>query len=497
MKKIALMCFVLFFGIQGTKAQETPQLLTLENALEFAENNSPNIIQSKLGIERQLKQLEARMAQLKSNFSLQVEPGSFSRRRTFSDELNRWYTSESFSSGANLRVTQPILITDGTLSLNNSFSWQSNSSDLNTNGGQEIFQNRLSITYDQPLFTYNRQKMDIKQLELNLENANLNYAMQRLNLERSVTQQFYSVYIQQKNLEIDQAELENTQKNYELIKSKADAGLVALEELYQAELNLMQSKSAVESSVVSYESAKEQFKLLIGMDIDSDFTILNVEIAEQQEVNVDLDKAIESGLLRRIEIRQREIDLQNSEFSMIQVKAQNEFAGDLSLNLGITGDNKELGKIFDKENRVNSPSISLSFNVPLYDWGEKKARIEAEEISMQLVKMDYEEIEKEIIISIRDAYRSVKNQWSQIAIAEQSLKNAELTYKISEERYQNGQLSGMDMNLQQNQLSSSQISFVQAQINYKMELLGLKIETLYDFEKNVPVVLTELYIDED
>ena len=495
LKKIALLGFVLFFGVQFTKAQ---QLLTLEKALELAETSSPSIIQSKLSIVQAQKNLEAQRAALKSRFSLELNPWSFSRNRRYDTRFADWYTSENQSSSTNLRISQPILFTDGTISLNNEFGWQKSKSEV---GGvvtpNEVFYNNLYLSVSQPIFTYNRLKMQLQQLELNFENVKISYALQRLNLERSVTQQFYQVYMQQENLAIAQAELDNTTKNYDLIKSKADAGLVALEESYQAELNLMQSRSTVEDRKVSYETAKDQMKLTLGMDLYADFTILNVDISTQEKVEVDLDKAIENGLQNRMELRQREISVQNSEFSMIQTKAQNEFAGDINLRLGITGDDPNLGRIYKEENTVNNPSISLSFNIPIFDWGEKKARIAAQEAAMESVKIDYQEQQKDIIISIRDVYRSINSQWDQIQIAELNQKNAQLTYEINNERYNNGQLTGMDMNLQQQQLSNAKISYAQAQINYKIELLNLKIQTLYDYETNTPILPRELYtIDE-
>ena len=106
LKKIAMLCIVLGFGFQVIKAQ---QFLTLEKALEYAETTSPSIIKSKLSITRQQKSLEAQRAALKSNFSLSVNAAQYDKSRAFSDERNKWYTSESFNTGANLRVTQPIL----------------------------------------------------------------------------------------------------------------------------------------------------------------------------------------------------------------------------------------------------------------------------------------------------------------------------------------------------------------------------------------------------
>ena len=53
----------------------------------------------------------------------------------------------------------------------------------------------------------------------------------------------------------------------------------------------------------------------------------------------------------------------------------------------------------------------------------------------------------------------------------------------------------MDLNLYQTQLSERKIAYAQALINYKIELLNLKIQSLYDFEKGAPVLPAELYIN--
>ena len=60
----------------------------------------------------------------------------------------------------------------------------------------------------------------------------------------------------QMNLNIAKEELANTQKSYDIIKNKVDAGLAAKEELYQAELNLATSKSTVQNDEVTFENAK-------------------------------------------------------------------------------------------------------------------------------------------------------------------------------------------------------------------------------------------------
>ena len=137
------------------------------------------------------------------------------------------------------------------------------------------------------------------------------------------------------NLSIAREELKNTQNSFEIIRNKVEAGLAAREELYQAELNLATSKSSLQNREVSFENAKDQLKLYLGMDLYDDFAIL--ADVEANAVPVDLEKAIEAGLSSRMELRQREIDIESSTFDMIRTRASNEFRGDINLRLGISG----------------------------------------------------------------------------------------------------------------------------------------------------------------
>jgi len=473
------------FNTSGQKA------LTLERALAEAEVNSPSIQQSLLNLERYQKNLEAQRAALKSKFSLNLNPVDYTNTRRFDTRVSEWYTNESFASNATFRVEQPILVTDGTLSLINRFGWQSSSAvfEGGTSTSSERFTNNLYLSYNQPLFTYNRLKLQLKELELSFENANISYAMQRLNMERSVTQFFYNVYMAQMNLSIAREELANTEKSYEIIKNKVDAGLAAREELYQAELNLATANSGLQNSQVTFENTKDQLKMYLGLDLFED--ILVYADVEALPVAVDLDKAIESGLASRMELRQREIEVESTQFDMIRTKALNEFSGSMNLAFGIIGDDKNIVNIFDQPTR--NPQVQVSFNIPLFDWGEKKARIQAQEAAIKSAELNLDEQKKQIVIDIRQVFRNLQNQLNQIDIARQSERNAQLTYEINLERYQNGDLTGMDLSLYQNQLSSRKLAYAQALLNYKIELLNLKIQTLYDFEKKQPVLPTELY----
>ena len=460
-------------------------VMTMEQALEYSAQHNPDLINSRMSMERYEQNLIAQKASLKSRFSLNLEPLSYSQSRQFDSRYSDWYTNRSLSSSGTFSISQPIIWTDATLSLNNSLSWQNNESSIggNTNSNR-AFSNRLYLSLTQPIFTYNRTKMNMRQIEMNYENARISYALQMLNVERNITSQFYSLFVSQQNLAISESELENAEKNFNIIKDKVEADLVTKDEYYQAELNLAQSRSSLENQRVSLENAKDNFKQALGIPLEED--IIVVCDIEADPVYVDINKALESATTTRLELRQRQISREQQEMSMVQVKDNDSFSGNISLSLGIMGDSEDFNHVYD--NPTNNPRVAISFSVPIFDWGARKARIKAAEIERKMFELSAEEELKSIEMNVRSTCRSLDNLLGQISIAEQSQKNAQLTYDLNEERYRNGELTGMQMNQFQTQLSNSKMSYTQAIINYKVQLLNLKILTLYDFEKDEPVV---------
>jgi len=478
---------LLFLDIMPSYAQ---QPLTLDSALKVASESSPAIKTASMNLEQSRLSLQAQRAALKSKFSLNLNPITYGITRNFDDYNSQWYTSNNFNSGGSFSVDQPVLLTGGTVSLTNNFSWQNNYTEKILNDGtmSEIndrrFINRLSLNLNQPIFKYNQHKMDLNRSELNYENLEISYALEQLRLEQSITQEFYDVYRAQSELTISRDELANSQQSYTVIKNKVEAELSPRDELYQAELNLANARSKVETSQVSLENAKDALRRTLGIDLDTDISV-RVDI-DVNAVSVDPALAVDNGLASRLELRQRQITTKRLEYDLITQEASNKLNGAVNLSLGLTGDNEALNRVFN--NPIQSPQIAVSLTVPIFDWGARRDRIKAKQVEMKVNELEGQEEIIDIEMKIRQACRSLASQKTQVEIAEQSVKNAQLTYDLNMVRYRNGDITGMEYNQFQTQLSTQKNSYISAVINYKIALLALKILSLYDFEKSTPIV---------
>ena len=484
-KKIGITTLIVALGLSAM----SQKLLTLEQTLEFAYENSPTIITQKLSLEQSQENLKAQRALMKSQFALSLDPFSYSKRSSYSFVKEEWQIERNLNSRGTFSIEQPIVSTNSTIRLSNSFDYSSNVT--NDNNPVNNFSNNTQISIKQPIFQYNSAKMEIQNYELQLENTMMSYSMQKLNIEKSVTQLFYNVYSQQQSLNIAKEELKNQQESYNIIKNKVEAGLVAKEELWQAELNLANAESSVYNAEVSLENSKDNLKQTVGMPIGDDFNVLsNVEVTT---IDVELHDAIDYAIKQRMELRQRQIEIEQAQFSLIKTKDQDNFKGDITLSFGLEGRSESVSALYNDKNLNDNEQVGISFSIPVWDWGARKSKIRSSEISVQKAEINLEQEKVDIEINIRQVYRNLINLANQIEIAKKSAENAQRTYELKVEEYENGDLTSMDLSLYQNQLSSSKNNLTGALINYKIELLNLKIQTLWDFEKRISILPKNIY----
>ena len=485
LKNLKLISFIIFCA--GISFVATAQrILTIDLALDIAEEFNPSMRTSKLSLERTHFSLEAQRAGLKPDFSMTINPFAYNQTRSFDNRLSQWYTNTRTTSESRITAAVPFLPTDGQIRLVNTFGWSDNQSVIDgITNSNKAFSNSLSIQIDQPLFTYNRLKMRIEQLEFDYENAGISYALQRLSMENNITGQFYQVYMAVNQLEISRDALKNEENNYEIIKYKVEADMSPEEELFQAEVNLASAQSTVEQNTVSLNNLYDRLKQTLGMSLNEEINV-TANVDDITPLVVDMEQAVNFAMASRMELRQREINMELAEMQLTTVKAENEFTGNVSLSLGITGDNSRFSDIYDTP--TNNPRVSISFTIPIFDWGQRRARIRAQQAAQTIAQVQYDEEIVSIELAIRQTLRQLENYLTQIVISEKNVENSQRQYALQQVRYREGELSGLQMSQYQQQLSSSRINLAQQKINYKNTLLTLKIATLYDFEKDEPVL---------
>ena len=96
--------FLVAIFLMGGSLVVAQEVLTLDKALKIAFENSPALVQSKLSLRQNELNLQAQKASLKSQYSLDVNPFSYSRSSRYASYNSKWYDSKGMSFFASLGI---------------------------------------------------------------------------------------------------------------------------------------------------------------------------------------------------------------------------------------------------------------------------------------------------------------------------------------------------------------------------------------------------------
>ena len=304
-----------------------------------------------------------------------------------------------------------------------------------------------------------------------------------------------------RQLEISKQRMNNSLEAYKLAKLKYDAGIIPEVQALQLEVDKAQSEANYINAQSALEGAKDNFKQLIGLNINDDIEVTaNVEY---KSFEIDLNKAIQEGLKNRSEVRENEINVELGKISVNRASRQTEFKGNISLYYDFQGVSSISGinwsdlinsSFNDFQKRPPNRGVTLTLSYPILDWGRSRARVQAALTDLRDVELALEDRKVTIEREIREVVRNVKDSENRLNILKISQDVAQKSYDISKGRFDNGDITSQELALAQTALTDAQTSYLSAFITYQTNVADLKRKTMWDFEKN-ETYLKKSYID--
>jgi outer membrane protein len=406
----------------------------------------------------------------------------------------------SFQLGGNLNFTY-VLPTGGNLSLaanpfrrNFTTLIASDNSTLKT----DIFNSELSLYFTQPIFTKNKLRENLQEAEFNYQKSEHFYTRAQMDIVYDVTQEFYALYRSKKQVEIAQEKLRNSEESFRIAKLKSEGGRMAQGDVMSAEVSVAQNRAAYLKAINQMQNDEDRFKQLIGLDLDSKIGIITN--LEYKPLLIDEQKATSEALKNRLEIKETEMDINLMKIEVDRAKRVREFQGNISAYYDLTGIStlgtgttaQLLRSSFENiRNRPPNRGIALTLSVPIYDWGRGSSRVKQAKFNLQSKELAKENLEVTIRREVREIIRSVNESSEQLIIHQKNLDLARQTYKISQMRFENGDISNQDLTIEQERLATIQLDYLDAFIGYQLSVNNLKRKTMWDFDKNTSYVVSQ------
>jgi outer membrane protein TolC len=489
---------ILLLVATSIQAQET-RLLTLEESINIALGKSYQVKQLEQSLVNSRMSLQAARASFKSNGQLvfsSLPNYQQSERQTPVPGGGFAFDRQKFMNlQTEIYVNQPVAATDGVFSLVGSLQRFQQFGELEEialgpTGPVTVVRNdpadyspQLRLQFQQPLFTLNKLKIGYRKADLNLENTLQTYSRSQLDIIYNVTTNFYNLFRAQRQVEIDRAQVQQSENAYRLAKLKQQAGLFPELEVLRLEVEVANARNTMTNSEANLKRTEDSYKLQVGLPIE-DSVQATTELS-YRPIMVPLEKALSEALQRRTELRSDEISVRLSEISVRETDALSQVVGELFLSYGIFNRRDKLSDAF--QDFSNDRRATFGLTVPLWDWGKNGAEVQAAQASLESNRLTQKNRLDLIKQEIRDAVRSLQSSQQRLEITRRSEELAEKSYRISLLKFENGDLSSQDLALEQNRLTQARTNSLNAIIDYKQALADLRRKTLWDFEKDEPV----------
>ncbi len=479
---------------QPVYAQEKT-LLTIEQAIDIALHGSYTIRSNDENRKAMQYHYLYYQAQFKPRLDLNMFTPSWNESLTEvvqTDALPVYNSTSSIRFGGDLRFTY-VLPTGGNLALSSNLFHENLKTtfeqDYSTLKRKRAY-SQFGLIFDQPVFTKNRLRENQKEAEYEYERSELYFTRAQMDIVYSVTRNFYELYRAAYEKQIYEERLQNSQEDLRIAKLKLETGNIPEGDMLVTEISMLQNDVRLSESIGRFETQKDEFKLLIGMDMSEEIDI--IAEMEFETVTIDLQRAIDEALANRLEIKENEYDIRLQEIAVDRAKREREFKGNISAYYDLTGVSPYPGNVtelfrssFDNmADRPHNRGVTFTLSVPILDWGRGRNIVKFRTIQLDELKLRLDNTNDVIVKEIREIVRTVFEAEKRFRINQINKDNAARSYRINRLRFENGDISGQDLSLEQERLSQVQLDYINAYITYQLALADLKRKTMWDFENN-------------
>jgi len=468
---------LIFLNGLGVKAQ----ILSLEDAIQKAKSNSPFSKQIRSRYEAEQWRFKSNKAFLQPQLGLSAQLPGFTRtinQITQPDGSILFRPlSQNFSSGT-LSLSQNLLATGGTLSLNSGLSRIDLFENQGNNPNYYWRSAPLFLSFSQPLFRINQTKWDWQQQKISFDEATRVQMEQLEDLSISVTQKYFELLISEVQLKNARYNLKNNDTIFRISQGRFGIGKIAENELLQVELGLMNARNSVEISTVNKLTSEKELRNLLGEYEKAG--IIEVSLpAEVPRPILDIEKAQIEARENRSDYKTLEMSENMARMNLRSSQISRRFTADLNLSVGFNQTATDINSAF--KNLESQQSAFVGINVPLTNGGRNKAQIKQAEAELNATLENIKNRKNIIDIEVFNQVMQLRQLQASLDISAKADTIAQRRYEMAKNRYLIGKIDITNLTIAQQEKDEALITYIQTLQQYWLAWYSLRRATLFDF----------------
>ncbi|WP_276482364.1 TolC family protein [Paraflavitalea pollutisoli] len=387
---------------------------------------------------------------------------------------------EQSNNNIGLGISQRLPFSGGTISLNTDLSRFDNfQTKTKQYSGTPVY-----LQLNQPLFAVNELKWNRLIETLKFDESQKQFAFDREQIAQVAVGLFFGILEAQNNIDIATTNLLVAQENYEIEKKRVNLGTTSEDRLLQLELQMLRSKQDLERAKYDHTIAQLNLNMYIGIKEEK---ILLIEPVQSKKLSIDLAEATSHAKKNRPEFIAFQRRTREAQRDVAVARAATQQVN-LTASYGLSHIGTQVGDVYQNPN--NQQRLSIGFNIPLVDWGRRKARYHTARALEKLTATSNEFEEANIFQAIEILINNMTLLESNIDLARKTDSVAHRRYILANDLYQIGKLSVTDLSFAQSEKDNSRRNYINALRAFWDCYYQLRKQTLYDFEKHESLLRT-------
>lgn len=311
---------------------------------------------------------------------------------------------------------------------------------------------------------------DIAKYQFQLDYLSLLAVSQKLIYD--VKSAYYELLRAQAQEEVAQAAVEVAKERLKDANARYSAGTAPKFDVMRAEVdvaNLSQQLIRARSRVAMARAALNR---VLGMDVNAPTEVASVDVAvDQIKPDLDFDRQIKEAYAKRPEIRSGEtlLDLARKNVKLKRT--------DILPSLAATANYNYTFRVAGFSRSNESWTALLNLNVPIWDGGVTKSRVDQANADLQKSRESLESIKLSVALDVKNAILALRDGLERIATAEKNVQLAEEALRLANVRYNAGVSTMVELSDAELALTQARTEYVNARYDCAVALAALERAT--------------------
>ncbi|AOA57621.1 multidrug efflux RND transporter AdeIJK outer membrane channel subunit AdeK [Acinetobacter larvae] len=255
----------------------------------------------------------------------------------------------------------------------------------------------------------------------------------QISLIGQVSQAWLNYAFANAQLKLAQQTLVAQENSYKLNKKRFDVGIDSELPVRQAQISVETARNDVANFKTQVEQAKNLLNLLVGQSIPENL------LPQQAVIQITNNQAFSTGipsdlLYNRPDIRTAEYQLSAAGANIGAARAR------LFPTISLTGRagsaSTDLSDLFKSGSFVWS--LGPSLDLPIFDWGTRKANIKISETDQEIALSNYEKSIQSAFREVNDALATRMHIGERLTAQKRLVQATNTSYKLSDARFKSG-----------------------------------------------------------